>query len=314
MSVDRDTRMRIAFIGFGEAARAFLAGWRSEAGFDAHITAYDIKTDAADPAVAAAKLADCEADGVVCAATPREAVEGATLVFSTVTADQAHSAALSIADHLAPGTLVFDCNSCAPQMKVQSAAKIDAAGGRYVDVAVMAPVHPRLHRTPLLISGANAEAAVAALAGLGMVPEVQPGPVGASSSIKMVRSIMIKGLEALVVECVLAGRLAGVDDIVLATLEDTFPGFDWPKRAAYMMERVMTHGVRRAAEMREVALTVDLLGLDGRMARSTVEWQQQIGDLGLKAAAIGPDHGARADAILGALGVRRAGEPAEGKR
>jgi 3-hydroxyisobutyrate dehydrogenase-like beta-hydroxyacid dehydrogenase len=295
---------RIAFIGFGEAARAFLAGWRSEPGFSAEVAAFDIKTDAVDPAVRAAKLADYAADGVVAAATAAEAVAGADLVVSVVTADQAHAAALSVVGHLAPNAFFFDCNSCAPQMKVKSAAKIDASGGRYLDVAVMAPVHPRLHRTPLLTSGPNAEAAAPLFAALGMAAEIQDGPVGSSSSIKMVRSIMIKGLEALVCECVLSGRLAGVDDIVLATLEDTFPGFDWPKRSAYMLERVMTHGIRRAAEMREVALTVDLLGLEGRMARAIVDWQQEIGDLRLKASEIGPDHGARADAILAALGKR----------
>lgn len=295
---------RIAFVGFGEAARAFLAGWRTRPGFAAEVVAYDIKTESTDPVVRAAKLADYAADGVQGAASAREAVAGADVVFSVVTADQAHAAALSVLDGLAPGSFVFDCNSCAPQMKVKSAARVEAAGGRYVDVAVMSPVHPRLHRTPLLISGPNADAALPVFARLDMAAEVQAGPVGASSSIKMVRSIMIKGIEALVCECVLAGRLAGVDDIVLGTLEDTFPGFDWKKRSAYMLERVMTHGIRRAAEMREVALTVDLLGLEGRMARATVEWQQQIGDLRLKAAEIGTDHGARADAILAALGKR----------
>ena len=80
----------------------------------------------------------------------------------------------------------------------------------------------------------------------------------------MIRSMMMKGLEALVCECVFAGRKAGVIETVLDSLDDTYPGFDWKKRAAYMLERVMTHGVRRAAEMREVALTVDLLGLKAR--------------------------------------------------
>ena len=293
---------RIAFIGYGEAARAFLAGWRSEPGFAAAIVAYDVKTDA-EP-TRAAKLADYAADGVTPATSAEAAVAGADVVVSVVTADQAHAAALSVVGALAPNTFFLDCNSCAPQVKVQSAEKIAAAGGRYVDVAVMAPVHPRLHKTPLLICGPHAEAVAPALAALGMVAEIQDGPIGAASSIKMVRSIMIKGLEALVCECVLSGRLAGVDDIVLATLEDTFPGFDWPKRAAYMMERVMTHGIRRAAELREVALTVDLLGLEGRMARATVDWQQQIGDLRLKASDFGADYGARADAILAALGKR----------
>ena len=139
----------------------------------------------------------------------------------------------------------------------------------------MSPVHPRLHRTPLLISGPHADAAAAALRSLDMAPKIHAGPVGSSSAIKMIRSVMIKGLEALACECALAGRAAGVDAVVLASLDETFPGFDWKKRVAYMMERVMTHGVRRAAEMREVALTVDELGLDGAMSRGAVAWQQR---------------------------------------
>ena len=121
----------------------------------------------------------------------------------------------------------------------------------------------------------------------------------------MVRSVMIKGIEALVCECVLTGERAGVTEAVLATLEDTFPGFDWPARSAYMLERVMTHGVRRAAEMREVAVTVDGFGLDGAMSRACVEWQQRIGDLKLNAKAIGAeDYRELAAAIFAKLPAR----------
>ena len=149
----------------------------------------------------------------------------------------------------------------------------------------MAPVHPRLHRTPLLISGPHVEAAAQALAALDMSARIHEGPVGAASAVKMIRSIIMKGLEALVCECVLAGRKAGVIETVLDSLDDTYPGFGWKKRSAYMLERVMTHGVRRAAEMREAAVTVDLLGLKGEMSRATVGWQQTVGELGLRSSA-----------------------------
>ena len=226
-------------------------------------------------------------------------------MFSVVTADQAHEAALAALPGLAKGALFFDCNSCAPQTKVRTATDVDAAGGRYVDVAVMAPVHPRLHRTPLLISGPHVEAAAQALAALDMSARIHEGPVGAASAVKMIRSIMMKGLEALVCECVLAGRKAGVIETVLDSLDDTYPGFGWKKRSAYMLERVITHGVRRAAEMREAAVTVDLLGLKGEMSRATVGWQQTIGELGLRAsAAEGADYRVLADAILAALDAR----------
>jgi 3-hydroxyisobutyrate dehydrogenase-like beta-hydroxyacid dehydrogenase len=292
----------IAFIGFGEAARAFLDGWRTNAAFRARISAYDIKTDSLDAQVRAGKRADYAAANVIGASTAPEAVAGAEAVFSVVTADQAHEAALAALPGLTKGALFLDCDSCAPQTKARTAKEVDAAGGRYVDVAVMAPVHPRLHRTPLLISGPHAEAASLALTALGMSARIHEGPVGAASSVKMIRSIMMKGLEALVCECVLAGRKAGVIETVLDSLDDTYPGFDWRKRSAYMLERVTTHGLRRAAEMREVALTVDLMGLKGEMSRASVEWDQTVGELGLRAtAAEAADYRILADRILAAL-------------
>ena len=296
----------IAFLGFGEAARAFLHGWRSEPGFSARIAAYDIKTDSADLSVAAAKRADYGAEAVAGAASAPEAAANAQVVFSVVTADQAHEAALAALPGLPKGAFFFDCDSCAPQTKVRTAEAVEGAGGRYVDVAVMAAVHPRLHRTPLLISGPHAHAAAPVLAALGMVAQIHAGPVGSASAVKMIRSIMMKGLEALVCECVLAGTKAGVIDEVLESLDDSYPGFDWRKRSAYMLERVMTHGVRRAAEMREVAVTVDQFGLDGAMSRASVEWQQAIGDLRLITTPDeAGDYRLLADRILSALNQSR---------
>jgi 3-hydroxyisobutyrate dehydrogenase-like beta-hydroxyacid dehydrogenase len=292
----------IAFIGFGEAARAFLDGWRTQPGFSAGVAAYDIKTDSPDPEVRAAKRADYAAATVLGASSAPEAVAGAQAIFSVVTADQAHQAAIAALPGLARGAFFFDCDSCAPQTKKRTAEQVEAAGARYVDVAVMQPVHPRLHRTPLLISGPHARDAAPLLAALDMSVTIHDGPVGSSSAIKMIRSIMMKGLEALVCECVLAGRKAGVIETVLDSLDDTYPGFDWRKRSAYMLERVITHGVRRAAEMREVALTVDLLGLDGAMSRASVGWHETIGELGLRtAAAEAEDFRALADRILAGL-------------
>jgi 3-hydroxyisobutyrate dehydrogenase-like beta-hydroxyacid dehydrogenase len=252
--------------------------------------------------VRTAKRGDYSAASVLGASSAAEAVTGAEAVFSVVTADQAHEAALAALPGLAKGAVFFDCDSCAPQTKSRTAHEVEAAGGRYVDVAVMAPVHPRLHRTPLLISGPHVEEAASTLASLGMSATIHDGPVGAASAVKMIRSVMMKGLEALVCECVLAGRKAGVIEAVLDSLDDTYPGFDWKSRSAYMLERVMTHGVRRAAEMREVALTVDLLGLKGEMSRASVGWEQTIGELGLRAdAAEAADYRVLADRILAAL-------------
>jgi len=293
----------VALIGFGEAGQAFAKGWRLDApGLD--VGAFDIKTD--DAATKAGKLGDYEAAGVAGSATLAAALYWRSVAFSLVTADRALEAARAAAEQLQPGAMYFDCNSCAPGTKRAAAELIETAGGRYVDMAVMAPVHPKLHKVPLLVSGPQAGAALPVLTSLGMEPRLVSGDVGRASSIKMMRSIMVKGLEALALECILAARKAGVDDEILDSLGGSYPGVDWPKKMAYDFERSTTHGVRRAAEMREVAKTVEELGLMNGMSRAIVEWQQAVGDLALPPG--DPELGVRADAILDALGQSETNE------
>ncbi len=213
MQTPQGSPARIALIGFGEAASAFVEGWRKALSLETH--AFDIKTANPSEAVRAAKWEDYRRCGVSGADTPAGALAGAGIVFSLVTADQALAAATSAAPHLEPGALFFDCNSCSPGTKRRAAEAVMQAGGRYIDTAVMAPVHPKLHKTPLLLSGPDAEEALAVTRALDMAANAVPGGVGAASSNKMIRSVMMKGLEALVLECVLAGRKAGVDEAVL---------------------------------------------------------------------------------------------------
>lgn len=262
----------VAFIGFGEAATAFVGGW-TEAGLrPARIAAHDI----APMDRMAERFASHDVTGH---AAPAGALAGVQAVFCVVTADQALAAAEAAAPYLPEGALWFDCNSCAPGTKRRAAEVIEGAGGRYVDVAVMAPVHPRRHHVPLLLAGPHAEAAAPVLRALDMRPEVAGAEVGQASSIKMVRSVMIKGMEALSAECFLSARRAGVEEAVLASLDASDPEMEWARRGAYYLERMMVHGRRRAAEMREVALTVQELGLGGGMSAAAAGWQQQIGEL-----------------------------------
>lgn len=285
---------RIAFIGFGEAGRAFAGGLAL--GGTGRATAYDLKSR--DPATAAV-MATCQAEaGVAGHASPAGALSGATAVFCLVTADQALAAAEAAAAHLPSGAFWFDGNSCAPGTKRSAANLVAHHGGRYVDMAIMAPVHPRRHLTPVLLAGPDAEPAARFLTALGMAPKIAGPTVGEASAIKMIRSVMVKGVEALTAECLLAARRAGVEEAVLASLQASDPGSDWAKRAAYNLERMMVHGTRRAAEMREVAATLRELGLPDRMASATVDWQAEIGALGLSG---GPEDAAdRADRILDA--------------
>jgi 3-hydroxyisobutyrate dehydrogenase-like beta-hydroxyacid dehydrogenase len=276
-----------AFIGFGEAGMAFAGGGTARG--------YDRKSD--DPATRGAKLADFADRDVAPCDSAAQAVTAASAVLSLVTADQALAAAREAAPHMAAGALWLDMNSVAPDTKRAAAAVIDASGGRYIDVAVMSPVHPAHLAVPLLISGPYAEDGVAALTAIGFSNvRIVAGGVGAASSIKMIRSVMVKGLEALTAECFLAADRAGVADEVLVSLNASWPGVDWADKADYNLDRMMVHGLRRAAEMEEVVKTLDALGTGSAMTRGTVARQRAIGALGLTPGARLND---KIDAILG---------------
>lgn len=285
---------QIALVGFGEAAMAFTKGWQD--GDKLPLRAFDIKTQDSDDCIASAKREDFARHQVEGVEDLADTLKGASVVFSLVTADQAHAAARAVTPHIEKGCLFLDCNSCAPGTKRRSAKCIEGAGGRYVDVAVMSPVYPKLHKTPLLISGPHTQAAKKLLEMLQMDVKIMAGDIGGASSVKMVRSIMMKGLEALFAECVLAGRQAGVDEEVLASLDVTYPGFNFNDRAAYSFERMMAHGKRRSEEMKEVALTIEELGLPNDMAQATVNWQSRVGNLGMAAGK--NNYQSRADELL----------------
>jgi len=273
-----DNQPKVAFIGMGEAGSAIVTGW----GVGSRpMRVFDIKT--ADPATADAMTARYAELGLTPAATPAEAVGDADLVLCVVTADRAFEAAEAAAPHLAEGAFWCDLNSCAPSSKRRSAELVEAAGGRYVDVAVLAPVHPLLNMVPLLLAGPHAHDVAPILEALPMAPRVVEGEVGAASSIKMIRSVMVKGMEALTAECLLAARAAGVTDAVLSSLMKSHPGPDWPRQSAYNLERALTHGARRAAEMDEVAKTLADLGLPNQMASATADWQRRMAASGVAA-------------------------------
>lgn len=285
----------IAFIGFGEAAQAFVEGFG--AARPGRLIGYDLKTDAAE--TRGPKLAEFAARGVEAAERLADALGEADLAISVVTADQSLAAAQAAAEALRPGARYFDFNSVSPTTKRAAQAALESAGVHYVDVAVAAPVRPGLLRTPLLVSTDRmAEAAVAQLIDLGFNARLIEGGVGRASAIKMIRSIMIKGIEALTAECLLSAYAAGVEDEILASLDGSFPGFGWSDRADYNLDRMMVHGLRRAAEMEESSKTARDLGLGGGMAAATAAWQQRIGALDLSLPETLP---AKARAILAAL-------------
>jgi 3-hydroxyisobutyrate dehydrogenase-like beta-hydroxyacid dehydrogenase len=276
--------LAIGFVGFGEAGFTIGNGLRS-AGVG-QLFAYDIATGSADrgPQIKR-RAADA---GATLVAGSAELASAADVIFSTVTSSSALDAASQTAPYLTAHHTYADLNSVSPALKRDIDAVISATGAAFVEAAVMAPVSPYGHRVPMLIGGPSAQRFVDLLTPLGMRLEAIDGRVGTAAAVKMCRSIVVKGIEALLAECVLGASQYEAADKVFASLQETWPGIDWKQLADYTMGRVVVHGERRAREMEEVADTLRAIGVDPIMAESTARRQQWSATLNLKSH-FGPD-------------------------
>jgi 3-hydroxyisobutyrate dehydrogenase-like beta-hydroxyacid dehydrogenase len=265
---------RIAFIGFGEAGQAIAAGLRDEGA--TQIAAWDILF----PQSAGGKLKQAATEfSVRIASSAQDAIQGADIIIAAVTAASSFEAAQSVAPHLTGNPYYLDVNSVSPGRKRDTDALL-AGKARYVDLAILSPILPARHKSPMLLAGPHAEAIKPILDGFDMKVSVAGPKTGAAAAIKMVRSVMIKGIEAVTLECFLAAARAGVVEEVAASLKNNYPTLDWGKIAEYNIERMASHGTRRAAEMEEVADTLRELGVDPLMTSATVKRQRDMGEIG----------------------------------
>ncbi len=294
-----ESRIRLGLIGYGEVGKIFSASLKAQPGVAA-VGAWDLKFARAD--TRAAERAHAAAAGVQAHDSAAALCAASALVISAVTASSTLAVAEEAARHIRPGTLFLDLNSASPGTKRQCAALIDGAGALYVEAGVMTSVPPCGIRVPMLLGGAQAAALAARLNGWGMDARAVSERLGVASAIKMCRSVMIKGLEALVVESYAAARAYGVEEHVLPTLQETFPSIDWAAQGAYFFQRVAQHGQRRAEEMRESARTVREAGFAPLMTTAIADKQQWVAEQARAGVFHGVDQGARwqdwADALL----------------
>jgi 3-hydroxyisobutyrate dehydrogenase len=299
-------RWRVGLVGYGEVGRILAEDLRARG--VAEVRTYDIKLGGPQ---AAPLVEHAQARGVGLAASHAELARGSDLIVSAVTASQAVAVAQACAPAIARDAWFLDFNSASPGAKIRAAGVVDGAGGRYVEGAVMTSIPPYRIRVPLLLGGAHANALAPLLNALGFDAKLGSERLGVASATKMCRSVTIKGLEAMVIESFTAARAYGVEDQVLASLAETFPGIDWEKQGSYFFQRVIQHGRRRAEEMRESAQTVREVGLQPWSAAGTAERQAWVADL-VDAGALGDrsaprgDWRADADRILAAIAKPKA--------
>ena len=268
----------IAFVGFGEAGFTIGSGLHA-AGLE-RLVAYDIATDSPDRGPLIRSRATTA--GATLVPTPEALARSAHIILSTVTCSAALDAARQIAPYLTAEHLYADLNSVSPDLKRDVAAVVAGTGAAFVEAAVMGPVQPHGQRVPMLLGGAAAGRFVDLMAPFGMRLEPLDGPIGTAAAVKMCRSIVVKGVEALLMECVLAATRYGADEQVFASLTETWPGIDWKALADYTAGRMVVHGERRAREMEEVAETLRAIGVEPLMSEATARRQDWAAQLDLK--------------------------------
>jgi 3-hydroxyisobutyrate dehydrogenase-like beta-hydroxyacid dehydrogenase len=262
----------LGLVGYGEVGKTFAVGLRP---YVASVSAWDLIFNSA---TGPAERAHASAAGVTASDSMRAVCADADLLISAVTASNTLAVAQAAAAHMRSGTVFLDLNSASPGTKQQAAECIGKAGGVYVEAGVMTSVPPYGIRVPMLLGGPHAGQLAEQLNAWGMDTKVVSDRIGIASAIKMCRSVMIKGLEALVIESYTTARAYGVEDHMVPTLQETFPGIDWQQTAAYFFSRVVQHGQRRAEEMRESANTVREAGFEPFMTASIADKQQWVAD------------------------------------
>ena len=270
-SMTSNNPLTAGFVGFGEAGSNIAKGLKS-AGLT-RIFAFDIDRERVQRSA--------EQIGVPLLASNRELADSAQVLFSTVTCARAKEAATQTAPFLKSHHIYADLNSVSPALKQDIEKVIAGSGAGFVEAAVMSPVPPHGHRAPMLLGGKAAAAFVDLMKPFGMRLDVVSESVGTAAATKMFRSIIVKGLEALMLECVLAATPYGADERVFSSLAESFPGMDWQRLADYMVSRVVVHGERRAREMEEVAETLASLGIEPIMAEAAARRQDWCAKLGV---------------------------------
>jgi 3-hydroxyisobutyrate dehydrogenase-like beta-hydroxyacid dehydrogenase len=269
---------QIGLVGYGEVGRILAEDLRQQG---MAVSAYDTKFGSAG---GVALQTHAAAGGVALCASHAELAARCDFIVCAVTASQTLAAAEACAASIKHGAFFLDFNSASPHAKISAANAISAHGGRYVEGAVMTSVPPYRIKVPLLLGGPEARHLEPLLNALGFAAKLASETLGVASATKMCRSVVIKGLEAMLIESFTTARAYGVEDAVLASLAETFPSIDWEKQGAYFFQRVIEHGRRRSEELREVAQTVREIGLAPWSANATGErqaWMADLADAGL---------------------------------
>ena len=249
LAVNEDTDIRVGIIGFGEVGQVFAKGILEKT---EQLFVYDILLE---------KNRDLIMDkinniGALAVDSIEQLSERCTLLFSLVGSSVSESVAADVANGIRKGTIFIDLATSTPQVKAKSEKLITANDGIYVDAAIMGTVATEQQKVPLLIAGEHAEKVQTMLNSLGFNAQAINHPNGGAASIKLLRSIFMKGLEALVLETMVTAKNYRVSDEVMESVSKTINNNDF---ATFANALITTHVIHRNRRYKEVLDSCNLI-------------------------------------------------------
>jgi 3-hydroxyisobutyrate dehydrogenase-like beta-hydroxyacid dehydrogenase len=296
---------RFAILGFGELGSALAGSLAAVPG-----SGLTVFTRARSGDRAAQLEESLRELGATAAGSAGEAVRGAEVVIAAVPGSASAEVFESCAAALEPATLYADLSSAAPRDKVRAAGRAAEGGVRYADAAVLGTVAAGGGAVPILASGDGAAVLRDLLAPAGIRVEAADAPAGHASTVKLLRSVYLKGRDALIAEMLAAAQRLGLVDAVIdsiASAPSEQGSFD--ELADRVLKALAVHAERRAGELELSGELVRGTGVEPLMAEAGAERLRRIAALGLRDA-LGGERPQDANAVLDALERLREVPPA----
>lgn len=267
---------KVTFIGFGEVASVFSSAIYEQG---AEVRAYDVLMDTKDGIEILEKRSQAKGISFL---SLKDALTGADFILSTVTTSVAEEAARSCAEHIGPGQMYIDLNATAPSVKRRVSEIIQPTGADFVEGSILGAVNVTGFKTRILTGGPKGRETAETLTRLGLNAAYYSSEIGKASTFKMLRSIFSKGLEVLLLEFLIAGKRAGIEDDLWEEIVGLFKNNPFDVVAANWIKTHATAHERRYHEMKQVTEVIREIGLDPILTSGTEAFFKRSCELGMK--------------------------------
>lgn len=239
-----DEVRNIGIVGYGEVGKVF-AGGLIQNNFDVHV--YDLLTEQGHEEV----LKDIKNKGATPALSISDLVNKSEVILLLVNSAATKDVIASITKTKQKPLTIIDLTTSKPYTKKNCKIEIENYHPEaiYIDGAIMGTVATEGFNVPLLLASENEEIMLTIKKELTMNIKILVGEVGKAASIKLIRSVFMKGLEALLLESMIAAKKYNVDQNVMESISMTLNNNDFNKFGEALIKTHVIHKNRRYKEI-----------------------------------------------------------------